>query len=329
MLGMPWLSWQALRRTQKNYIEDSRIHAGVDLDSTSLMSAAADAKPTAIHHWESSIGLRSQLEMTPGRILPQGNPIRRFSMSVRSKPKSGLVCVASSQLFAGFSDRECVNIASRARERSFNRDELLFSQGDRVENLVLLRSGTVKHTQVSSGGNEVILRISCGGDVLTFQGLSSAPEHSCTVRATEICEALVWDYREIERLFTTYPKLRTNVDHILINELVEMEKRFREMATERAPSRLALSLLRLHKQIGKNRKHGVVLSFSREELAQMAGTTVFTVSRLLSRWSELGLVNACREEVIVNDDERLLRFFAEGGQRPLLSVGPRWRRGQW
>ena len=69
--------------------------------------------------------------------------------------------------------------------------------------------------------------------------------------------------------------------------------------------RLALLLLRLGKQIGKITDHGIQVSLRREELAQMTGTTLFTISRLLSRWSEKGLVLARREAVIILDPYRL------------------------
>lgn len=233
------------------------------------------------------------------------SPVQRISMSMSPTIDLRLLRRTSSGLLDGLSECECRIIASCAKEYSFARDELFFAQGEPVENLVLLRSGTVKHTQVSSNGNVAILHISCGGGVLTFQEPSSHLEHACTVRAIERCRALVWDYRHIQRLFLSYPRLRTNFDRVVIAQLEELERRFCEMATESAPRRLARALIRLHKQIGKNRNPPVILSLSREELAQMTGATVFTVSRLLSRWSELGLLVAGRMEIVLKDEGRL------------------------
>jgi CRP-like cAMP-binding protein len=61
------------------------------------------------------------------------------------------------------------------------------------------------------------------------------------------------------------------------------------------------------KQVGKPSKGGVEISLNREELAQMTGTTLFTISRLLSKWGEEGFVLPCREAVVVLDSQRLVK----------------------
>ena len=102
-----------------------------------------------------------------------------------------------------------------------------------------------------------------------------------------------------------YPQIRKNTSQILFTRLNEMEERFREVATEKVARRVALALLRLLKHVGKKVNGGVEISLSREELAQMTGTTLFTTSRLLSRWGEMGFVLPRRESVVVRDPIRL------------------------
>src|SRR5579859_5034920 len=60
-----------------------------------------------------------------------------------------LVLMCASALFTGLGERECREIVSCARARTFARDELLFTQGQPVRSLILLQSGSVKHTQLS------------------------------------------------------------------------------------------------------------------------------------------------------------------------------------
>src|SRR5260370_7223037 len=98
-----------------------------------------------------------------------------------------------------------------------------------------------------------------------------------------------------------YPQIRRNISQILAGRLQELEERFREVATEKVARRLALVLLRLIKQIGKPERDGIQVLLSREELAQMTGTTLYTISRLLSKWSEQGVVTPRREAVLIND----------------------------
>jgi CRP-like cAMP-binding protein len=126
----------------------------------------------------------------------------------------------------------------------------------------------------------------------------------------EQCKALSWDYAGLRALLAHYPQIRININQILSNRLQELEERFREVATERVARRLGLTLLRLMKQVGRPHYAGTQLLLSREELAQMIGTTLFTISRILSKWSVDGVVLARREAVIVID-ARKLEFASE------------------
>ncbi len=216
-----------------------------------------------------------------------------------------LLEMSTSSLFAGLSPQECAEIVSCARARTFARDELLFCQGQPVRNTILLQSGSVKHTQVGESGSEVLLRMSGTGEALHVQGDSGTCSHTCSARAMESCKAMVWESGRLQALMAQYPQIRQNVSTILAGRLRELEERFREVATEKVACRLALLLLRLIKQVGKPSQEGIQISLSREELAQMTGTTLFTISRIFSRWAEQGIVTPRREAVIVNDSRRL------------------------
>lgn len=216
-----------------------------------------------------------------------------------------LVLMSASALFRGLSPKECVEIVSCGRARTFMRDQILYTQGQPVNNLILLQSGSVKHTQLSTNGNEVLLRISGSGDALTVDLELPSCNHSCSARTMEQCKALVWDYARLQALVVQYPQIRKNIGQILAGNLKELEERFREVATEKVAKRLALMLLRLLKQIGKPSKEGVQVFLSREELGQMTGTTLFTISRVLSKWAGEGFVVPRREAVLISDPKGL------------------------
>ena len=232
---------------------------------------------------------------SPVRPFPRGN----------SATENVLVSTLSSPLFAGLPDQVIAEIASCARPRTFNRNELLFLQGQPFLVLTLLQSGSVKHTQVGPNGSEVLIRFSGKGDIVDIQGEARCCSHTCSARALEFCRALVWDYGRIEMFAFLYPRLRDNISLLLCRKLEDLEERFREMATEKVAMRLSLALARLVQQIGKPSQMGIVVSVRREELAQMTGSTISTVSRLLSGWSERGFVVPRRESVVVSHLEEL------------------------
>jgi CRP-like cAMP-binding protein len=104
-----------------------------------------------------------------------------------------------------------------------------------------------------------------------------------------------------ERLVDRFPLLRRNIASILERHLNELEIRYREVSTEKVSSRLSNLLVRLVSQVGRRIEDCVEIALSRRELAQLTGTTLFTVSRLLCQWEALGIVSARREVVLVHD----------------------------
>lgn len=213
--------------------------------------------------------------------------------------------LADSELCSGLSQQDVVRVASCARPKAFARDESLFMQGQPARCLMLIRTGSVKITQISSSGNEVILWMYGRGKVLGVLSEPTAGSHPSSARAMEPTTALVWDCATLQNLVEICPQIRQNLSQVLMGRLHELEERFREVATEKVPRRLALALMRLSKHVGKHGRDGVEVALSREELAQMTGTTLFTISRILSQWSKEEFVSSRRESVLLRDPSRL------------------------
>ena len=213
-------------------------------------------------------------------------------------------------LFSGILPADYAVISGAARAKVFTRGEMLYLKGEAVQQVLLLTSGFVKITQLGMSGAEVILRLGGPGDVLGAPGLFSTGRHYTTAQAFRVCRVLIWDARAFKALAERFPVLHQNMIRILGEDLLELEDRFRELATERVGSRVASQLVRLREKIGRSVGGAVEISLSREELAQMTGTTLFTVSRLLSAWEACGIVKPSREAVTICDVQ-LLRSVAE------------------
>jgi CRP/FNR family transcriptional regulator, nitrogen oxide reductase regulator len=212
-------------------------------------------------------------------------------------------------LFADVSASDCASIISAGCEKRFSRRQTVFSEGDPVQQVVLLLSGYVKITQIGVSGNEVILRLNGVGEVVEGFRLCANCYHYSTARAVQLSTAIVWDSATFERLLERFPAFRRNTVRALEERLQEMGKRFREVSTEKVGSRLSSELLRLSKRLGRAVNGGhLEISLSRAELAQLTGTTVFTVSRLLGRWQKLGIVSLRRGAVLVRDVAALTKL---------------------
>jgi CRP-like cAMP-binding protein len=222
-----------------------------------------------------------------------------------------LPSIQGAPLFNGLTLAEQSEVAGAAFVRRVLRREPICREGEPEREVTLLCAGRAKSTQTTAGGESVILRLAGPGEVLCGLGPAAGALHPSTNAALEPCDVLVWDTRTFEAFADRFPSLRRNALRIVAERLRFLEERYRELATEKVPARLARTLLRLLGQIGRPHRGAVLIGMSREDLAQMTGTTLFTVSRLLSHWQSMGFLEAVREAVIVGEPRYLARI-AEG-----------------
>jgi CRP-like cAMP-binding protein len=137
--------------------------------------------------------------------------------------------------------------------------------------------------------------------------LTRAPA-TVSARAVEDSELLRWSAEDFQALMRRYPALSLNAIAILGEHIRLYQDRIRELTTERVERRLARTLLRLAQQLGQRTPQGVLidLPLSRQNLAEMSGTTLYTASRILRAWEEAGIVHSGRERVVIRTPHRLV-----------------------
>ncbi len=226
-------------------------------------------------------------------------------------------------LFEGLDREACSRILACGNVRRVRRREIFVHQGEPSQNLFLCSAGRVKITQVSEEGAEIILRVITPGQI--FGGFGVLIETPCpaTAEALEASSAVAWSIRQLEELFERFPRLTANLMRILAHRLREVESRLRELSTERVSQRVARTLLRLARLAGRRVEQGVLLDLklSREELAQMSGTTLFTVSRLLSEWQHRDLVGSRRGRLVILNTHGLVALAEDLGGRDTPESG--------
>jgi len=222
-------------------------------------------------------------------------------LDLNSALKRKAASIQGSEPFSDIPVADRMAIVANAQEKQYVRRHTLYYEGDPVRQVVLLLSGCLKISQLGTNGQEVILRLNGPGDVLGGIGRCAKCEHCSTARTMEATSALVWDSNDFEGILERYPLLRRNIAHLIERQLNELEVRFREVSTEKVGARLSSQLIRLVSQVGRHMEGGVEIALSRRELAQLTGTTLFTVSRLLSQWEDDGILEARREAVLIRD----------------------------
>ena len=204
-------------------------------------------------------------------------------------------------LFKGLTDAQLVETVKAARRRKFGKDEYLYMQGDLADAFYVLIEGRIKMSQVTVEGQQVILRYVAPGEAFGIIAAISEAEYPASAETVDDSEVLAWDQAVIRGLMVKIPAIALQALKIQATRIREFQDRLRELSTERVERRIARALLRLARQTGKKTNEGVLIDMplSRQDLAQMTGTTLFTVSRTLSQWESKGLIKSSREKVII------------------------------
>lgn len=219
-----------------------------------------------------------------------------------------LELLARSQVFSGLGEKALADVLAIAHERQIAAGEAAFREGEPADSFCVVVAGRLKLTQVGQDGNEVILRFVGPGEVAAALAVFVDGTYPATALATKATRVLTWTGSALEALIESHAVLATNLLRLLSERLREVQERFRELATERVAQRVARALLRLVRQAGKKVEHGVLidLPLSRQDLAEMTGTTLFTVSRILSDWEARGFVESARERVTITKPHALV-----------------------
>lgn len=221
--------------------------------------------------------------------------------------------LANVPLFTDVDASVLADVLAVARLRRMDAGGFFFHENDPATHLYVLTEGRLKITQLTPEGHQVIHMLLTAGQ--PFGGVAALGEgtYPVTAEAVEECVALSWDANTMTRLMRKYPDIAINTARFLARRFHELQVQHRQLMTERVERRVARALLKLAGDAGREAPGGVEIDFplSRQDLAEMTGTTLFTVSRLLSGWDEKGLIRAERQRVTVLDPAAL-QVVAEG-----------------
>lgn len=215
-------------------------------------------------------------------------------------------------VFQNATDDDLTLIARHTIERSIEEGEFFFFQGDPAEYLYVLVSGRAKLMQTNPAGQQVNLRTISEWQM--FGALGAVRENAtypATAQALEQSTALALKSDYLKELMQTRPYLSFDLMRLMTGYIQEIQERYRELATEKVERRIARSLLRLLAQMGTKVDGGIELSFTRQDLAEMSGTTLYTVSRVLSEWERQGLVETGRERVLIRNPHGVVSIAEE------------------
>ena len=200
-----------------------------------------------------------------------------------SKPNPDLL--ARLPLFRRVRPDDRARVAEAGRLHTYDRGDEIFQEGDESHAFVTVVEGRVKIYKRLANGKDLILQIFGVGDLLGAVAVYEGRPYPASAQAIEPTTCLLLPRQEFFSLLEQSPLLMRGVLSGLTLRLIELTDRLTELTGSAVDARFARLFLKLGDQFGQARPDGTFVPFplSRQELADMTGTTIETCIRIMSR----------------------------------------------
>ncbi len=210
--------------------------------------------------------------------------------------------------FARMERAQIREVLDLAQSRRYSNNSTVFEQAHEADRFFLLLDGYVRVMQVTPAGEQIIVLHIPPGQMFGIARALGRETYPATAMAAAESIVLSWPTRLWDEFVAKYPGFGPETSKTVGKRVGEMNTRIVELATQQVEQRIANALLRLVNQAGRRVEEGIEIDFpiSRQDLSEMTGTTLHSVSRLLSAWEKQGLVKSGRKRIIVREAHQLV-----------------------
>ena len=207
------------------------------------------------------------------------------------------------RLLAGLPDQAAWR--SKAVARVYDAGQALFHEGEQPEMLIMLVEGQVRVWRCSPDGSTTTAHVLGTGDVPGLIAILTSRTYPATATALTPVRALTWAASWVPELVRCNPKLLVNALCILGQRNEDLLQRLQEASGYPVEQRVARAIVRLAQGTRQPPGKPVDLPVRRRDVADIAGTTLHSVSRLVSRWERDGILLSGRSRITLLDMDRL------------------------
>lgn len=199
-------------------------------------------------------------------------------------------------------------ILDRSTPRRFEAGAAIFHEGAEADRFYLLLDGTIRVVRTTPEGEQVIALHIGSGQLFGIAPALGRTTYPATAMTAGECLTLSWPNSLWPQFAEKFDGFASETYRTVGERLGEMNTRIVELATQHVEQRVANALLRMVNQSGKKVENGIQIDFplTRQNISEMTGTTLHTVSRLLSAWEREGIIASSRKRVVVSDPHRLV-----------------------
>ncbi|WP_029451644.1 Crp/Fnr family transcriptional regulator [Clostridium algidicarnis] len=224
------------------------------------------------------------------------------------------LCAKKVPIFSFLSDDELRKIISMTGHLQFKKGEALCYEGESSDTLFIINEGKVKLSKMTKDGKEQIVHILSSGDFFGELNLFNDEERynfsGYAISNVKICTL---SKKHMDDILMRNPRISLKILKEVAKKLTSAENLAQNLATNDAEIRIAHMILEFSEKYGKVTKEGVKieLPINREEMANYCGITRETISRKLSGFEELDIIDFIGNKILIIKDEKSLREYVE------------------
>jgi CRP-like cAMP-binding protein len=222
----------------------------------------------------------------------------------------GAEALASMELFVGLPSAVLDEVMKRGRVRHLQKETRIFHQGDPADRAHALIEGTVRISQTGDEGAQILIRLIGPGETFGTAALFTDRKYPADAHTLSDAVEISWSEAALLDLIARYPRIALNVIRVLGVRLKEAQERLRELSTQRVERRIARTVLRLAGKSGQPIGNATEIDFPlrRRDVAQMSGTTLYTVSRTLKAWERAGWLTSEKQRLVLRRESEIQRI---------------------
>lgn len=216
--------------------------------------------------------------------------------------------ISKLELFAKLSLKEQVAFSKWFVARAYKRGEALYHEGERVGHLVFIARGKIKLVKHTPQGKDVILSIATPYEAVNLEATLGSGAQLTTAIAVEETSVVVIERQVFRKLAESFPSVLRAAAEILARHVAEQLDLVKELSVAKVDSRIASTLVRLGDKLGQKRDDGPIqidIHLSRQDIADLSGTTIESAIRTLSRFGKEHWVTTTKDSILIENRESL------------------------
>ena len=217
----------------------------------------------------------------------------------------------SVNIFSDLSESELNSIQEICKTRKYPKNSMIILEEEMGDVVFIVMSGTVKITRVNDEGKEVILAMLGSGEVFGEMAILDGESRSANALSQENCEVVTINREDFLNLLKTNNKVSLNLMTEFAIRLRKSDQQIEALSLDDAEHRIGVSILNLAEELGVIRQGAVTVENLpyQQDIANMAGTSRETVSRVMKIFEDRGLITKTGHKLSIPDYAFFKRIF--------------------